>query len=121
MGIYTYRIGVFASSSGTGKLPDVTGFNVEATDGHIGKVDEATSKDTSSCLVVDTGFWIFGNKRMIPAGVVRRVDPDQKKIYVAMSKDEIKGAPDYDADRHQLDEQGYHKEVGPYYEPHASQ
>ena len=27
-------------------------------------------------LVVDTGFWIFGKKRLIPAGVVTHVDPD---------------------------------------------
>ena len=50
MEIYTYRIGVFASPSadrGT-PLPDVTGFDVEATDGHIGKVDEATNEAASS-------------------------------------------------------------------------
>ena len=121
MEIYTYRIGVFASPSadrGT-PLPDLTGFDVEATDGHIGKIDEATNDAASSCLVVDTGFWIFGKKRMIPAGVVDRVDTDDKKVYVSMTKDQIKGAPDYDADRHQKDERGYHKEVGEYYEPHA--
>jgi hypothetical protein len=120
MEIYTYRIGVFALPGGANALPDVTGFDVEATDGHIGKVDEATAEEASSCLVVDTGFWIFGKKRMIPAGVVERVDEEQRKIYVSMTKDEIKGAPDYDADRHHLDEKGYHKEVGSYYEPHAS-
>jgi len=118
MDIYTYRIDVFASPRGS-RLPDVTGFDVEATDGHIGTVDEATAEDASSCLVVDTGFWIFGKKRMIPAGVVERVDTDEKKVYVSMTKDQIKDAPDYDADRHRLDEKGYHKEVGPYYEPHG--
>ena len=48
--------------------------------------------------MVDTGFWIFGKKRMIPAGVVRAIDVDEKKVFVAMTKDEIKGAPDYDDD-----------------------
>ena len=57
---------------------------------------------------------------MIPAGVVQRIDPDAKKVYVNMTKDQIKGAPDYDSDRHRSDEKGYHKEVGRYYEPHAS-
>jgi hypothetical protein len=56
---------------------------------------------------------------MIPAGVVERVDQDAKKVYVSMTKEQIKDAPDYDADRHQADERGYHKEVGEYYEPHA--
>jgi len=121
MEIYTYRIGVFGSpSAGVGQpLPDVTGFDVEATDGHIGKIDEATNAPSSSCLIVDTGFWIFGKKRMIPAGVVERVDSDDKKVYVSMTKAQIKDAPDFDADRHKTDETGYHKEVGEYYEPHA--
>ena len=41
-------------------------------------------------LVVDTGFWIFGKKRLIPAGVVDRVDHDDRKVYVSMTKDQIK-------------------------------
>jgi len=124
MEIYTYRIGVFAPRSTSGgaaaNLPDIPGFDVEALDGHIGKIDEATFEESSSCLVVDTGFWIFGKKRMIPAGVVQRVDPDEKKVYVNMTKEQIKNAPDYDADRHHADEKGYHKEVGDYYEPHRA-
>jgi hypothetical protein len=122
MEIYTYRIGVYAPASGTtgaATSPDVTGWDVEAQDGHIGKVDEATFKEASSCLVVDTGFWIFGKKRMIPAGVVQRLDSDDKKVYVSLTKDQIKQAPDYDADRHRDNEDAYHKEVGDYYEPHA--
>ena len=44
------------------------GYDVEATDGSIGKIGAATN-DASSCyVVVDTGFWIFGKKRLIPAG-----------------------------------------------------
>ena len=120
MEIYTYRTDVYATSSDPGRVPDVTGWKVEASDGHIGKVDEATYETSSSCLVVDTGFWIFGKKRMIPAGVVQRVEADEKKVYVNMTKDQIKQAPDYDADRHRADEKGYHKEVGDYYEPHTS-
>ena len=36
-----------------------------------------------------------------------------------MTKDQIKHAPDFDADRHREDETNYHKEVGEYYEPHV--
>ncbi|HEY4396193.1 MAG TPA: PRC-barrel domain-containing protein [Acidimicrobiia bacterium] len=78
---------------------DVTGFDVEATDGHIGKVDEATYETGGSYLVVDTGFWIFGKKRMIPAGLVERVEPEERKVYLRASKGEIKKAPDYNAER----------------------
>jgi hypothetical protein len=54
---------------------------------------------------------------MLPAGVVKAIDPDEKKIFVAMTKDEIKGAPDYDEARHRDDERAYHDEVGRYYDP----
>jgi hypothetical protein len=76
---------------------DVVGYDVEATDGSIGKIDEASNDTAASYLVVDTGFWIFGKKRLIPAGVIRRVDDDERKLHVAMTKDQIKSAPDFDA------------------------
>ena len=78
---------------------DVTGWSVEATDGHIGKVDRATYESGGSYLVVDTGFWIFGKKRMFPAGIVERADRESQTIYVNLTKEQIKEAPDYDADR----------------------
>jgi hypothetical protein len=112
MSIYTFRAEVFVPAP-----PDLSGFDVEATDGHIGKIDEATMAEGNTCLVVDTGFWIFGKKRMVPAGVVRAIDADEKKIFVDMTKDDIKGAPDYDEARHRGDEDAYHAEVGKYYDP----
>ena len=57
---------------------DVTGFHVEAADGRIGKVDEATYDVGSAYLVVDTGPWIFGRKVVIPAGTVTRARPRQR-------------------------------------------
>ena len=41
---------------------DVAGYSVEALDGGIGKVDEATYDVGSSYIVVDTGPWILGKK-----------------------------------------------------------
>ncbi len=68
MDIYAFRAEVYVPT-----MPDLTGFDVEATDGHIGKIDEATmAARRDSVLVVDTGFWIFGHKRMLPGGVVAR-------------------------------------------------
>jgi len=118
MDIYSYEIGILVPVSDSGVLPDVTGFDVEAIDGHIGHVDEATYEQSASCLVVDTGFWIFGKKRMIPARAVQRVEVEDKKVYVNMTKEQIKGAADFDADRRRIDEKGYHKEVADYYESH---
>ena len=92
---------------------DVTGFDVVAPDGAIGKVDEATYDAGGSYLVVDTGFWIFGKKRMVPAGVVERVDSEAREVHVRMTKEEVKAAPDYDPDRSFKDQQdalqGYYR------------
>ena len=49
-------------------------------------------------VVVDTGFWIFGKKRLIPAGVIERVDDDARTVFVSMTKEQIKSAPDFEAD-----------------------
>jgi hypothetical protein len=73
---------------------DLTGFEVEARDGRIGKIDEVTAETASSYVVVDTGPWIFGKKVMLPAGVIRGVDRDSQVVYVDRTKDEIKNAPE---------------------------
>ena len=106
--VWTYRS---QSVGGT----DLTGYAVEALDGKIGKVDEATNEATSSYVVVDTGPWIFGKKVMLPAGVIRDVDPDAETIFVARTKDEVKNAPEFDADRYRSAD--YRNEIGGYYGP----
>ena len=75
---------------------DLSGFKVEATDGDIGKVDESTNETGGSFIVVDTGPWIFGKKVMLPAGVIRDIDPDTETIFVQRTKDQIKDAPEYE-------------------------
>jgi len=92
---------------------DVSGYEVEATDGSIGKVDEATYDTGRSYLVVDTGPWIFGKKVMLPAGVVRGIDEDEHKVFVDRTKDEIKHAPGYDES--QVDDE-YRGQLGSYYD-----
>ena len=92
---------------------DLTGFEVEAIDGGIGKVDEASHEVGSSYLVIDTGPWIFGKKVMVPAGIVDRVDLDEEKVYVHRTKDEIKNAPELDEAR--MRDQRYRDDLGSYY------
>ena len=94
---------------------NLEGFSVEALDGGIGKIDEATTGTGSSFIVVDTGPWIFGKKVMLPAGVVRDVDLDTETVFVNRTKDQIKDAPEFDQDRYQ--EADYRNELGGYYGP----
>jgi hypothetical protein len=75
---------------------DLKGFEVEATDGPVGKVTEASYELGSSWLVVDTGPLIVGRKVLLPAGVIERIDPEERKIYVDRTRDEIKAAPEHD-------------------------
>jgi hypothetical protein len=93
---------------------DVVGYDVEATDGSIGKIDKASVEAPRRYLVVDTGFWIFGKKRLIPAGVVTSVDHEERKVFVSMTKDQIKSAPDFDEQR-TSDDEAYYETHGTYY------
>jgi hypothetical protein len=92
---------------------DLTGYSVEATDGGIGKVDEATYETSRSYVVVDTGPWIFGKKVLLPAGVIERIDMDSETIFVNRTKDDIKNAPEFDETTYQDD--AYRERVGTYY------
>jgi hypothetical protein len=65
--------------------------------------------------VIDTGPWIFGKKVMLPAGIVDRVDHDDRTVFVFVSKDQIKNGPEFDETTYR-DEQ-YRGELGTYYEP----
>ena len=92
---------------------DLTGFEVEAKDGSIGKVDQATYEAGMSFIVVDTGPWIFGKKTMIPAGVINDIDPDTETVFVDLTKDEIKDAPEFDEEHYR--DPSYRQELGSYY------
>jgi len=94
---------------------DLTGFGVEAIDGSIGRVDHASYETGSSAIVVDTGPWIFGKKVMLPAGVIDRIDHEAEKVHVHRTKDEIKGAPEYDDTL--AEDDSYRDVLGGYYGP----
>ena len=93
---------------------DLVGYDVEATNGSIGTIDESTTETDTAYVVVDTGSWIFGKKRMIPAGLVTNVDHDAKTVTVTLSKDQIEAAPDYE--EFSADDR---KEYSDYYGPFA--
>jgi hypothetical protein len=92
---------------------DITGFKVQAVDGEIGSVDEATFDIGSSYIVVDTGPWIFGKKVLLPAGVVDMIDLPNRKLIVNRTKDEIEKAPEFDPERYK--EEAYRSNIGTYY------
>jgi hypothetical protein len=106
--LWTYRD---QSLAGT----DLSGFSVEALDGGIGKIDEATFDIGESFVVVDTGPWIFGRKVVLPAGVIRDIDLDAQTVFVNRTKDQIKNAPEFDEMRFR--DTDYRSELAAHYGP----
>ena len=113
LGIAVVDIWTFETDPRLASVADLTGYSVEATDGKIGKVDEATYEVGGSYLIVDTGPWIFGKKVLLPAGVIRDVDLDTETAYVNRTKEQIKNAPEFDEDTYRDD--SYRSRVGSYY------
>jgi hypothetical protein len=91
--MWEYRAGVGIVSL----KRDFTGYNVEGSDGSsIGKIDKSSWDARGAYLVVETGSKIFGKKRVIPAGLVERVDVAAEKVFVDLTRADIKAAPEFD-------------------------
>ncbi|MFG2989204.1 PRC-barrel domain-containing protein [Streptomyces sp. NPDC048257] len=99
-----------------GRLEDVdlSGYKVEATDGSIGKVDKHSDEAGSAYLVVDTGPWIFGKEVLLPAGTVTAIDVEDERIHVALTREQVKDAPEFVRDQH-LQDVDYRQLLGGYY------
>lgn len=111
--LWNYRSQSDLGSNVVDTHADLTGFKVEALDGSIGSIDEATYEVGRSYIVVDTGPWIFGKKVMLPAGVVRGIDETEELVFVNRTKDEIKNAPEYDDSL--VSDEEYRTSLGSYY------
>ncbi|WP_434742050.1 PRC-barrel domain-containing protein [Micromonospora sp. SH-82] len=98
---------------GPGTPLDLSGYRVEATDGRVGSIDEATNDVDASYLVVDTGPWIFGRQVLLPAGTVSRVDHLDRIVHVDRSREQIKDSPGVDPT--QLRAQEHRDQVGTYF------
>ncbi len=95
---------------------DLVGYDVQASDGSIGTIDKATYDASDAYVVVDTGFWIFGKKRLIPAGAVSGVNHEDRTVNVGLTQEEIRAAPDFD--RADWDESGRTQHTD-YYRSHV--
>ena len=78
---------------------DFTGFDVQARDGKIGRIDPATHATGPHHIVVKTGFSIFGTKRIVSGHDVKSIDYGLNNVNVSISKDQIKNRPRYQPTR----------------------
>lgn len=106
----------YRSTVPTAEGDDLVGYTVDALDGEIGKVASASNDTDNAHFVVDTGFWIFGKQRLVPAGVVLGIDHAEQRVAVNMTKDQIKDAPDWDASADTIGRQATYT---PYYGPYG--
>jgi len=104
----------YRESAGRTAGSGLVGYRVHATDGDIGKIDDANDEVGTSRIVVDTGPWIFGRKVILPAGTVERVDDTEQKVYVDLTKDQIKKSPELD-ETTTMDDSDYRNRLGSYY------
>ncbi|MER7948820.1 PRC-barrel domain containing protein [Streptomyces sp. NPDC096079] len=114
----TDHLWAYSTESGHLAGTDLTGWRVEASDGHIGKVDKHSDEVDDAYLVVDTGVWIFGKEVLIPASAVTLIDLAGNVVHLALSKEQVKDAPEFVSDKHLADVQ-YREEISHYYQAHG--
>lgn len=87
-----YREDVFGGA-------DIKNFTVyDYNEDKIGSVHDILVDETGHFryLVIDTGFWIFGKKVLLPVGKAK-IDYSQERIYaVGLTKEQAENLPEYD-------------------------
>ena len=91
----------------------VSGYHIGATDGDIGHVEDFIIDDETWAIrymVVDTRNWWFGKHILVSPRWIKSVDWAQMKVFVNLTKDAIKQAPEYtDAGLNRDYEEGLHR------------
>jgi uncharacterized protein YrrD len=81
---------------------NVTGYYIEATDGDIGHVDDFivdTAAWAIRYMLIDTRNWWPGKKVLVSPEWINQVSWPDSRVYVDMSKEAIKSAPEYNPDQ----------------------
>ncbi|MFO7938019.1 MAG: PRC-barrel domain-containing protein [Kiritimatiellia bacterium] len=76
----------------------VSGYYIHAQDGEIGHVDDFIIDDETwsiRYLVINTSNWWLGKKVLIAPSWIESVNWDTSEVYVNMSREVIKHAPEY--------------------------
>ncbi|WP_314245117.1 hypothetical protein [Streptomyces sp. DSM 40907] len=76
--------------------------------------DQHSDEAGDAYLVVDTGVWIFGKEILLPASTVVRIDPEDRKLLLDRTREQVKAAPEFHRDKH-LGDAGYREQLGTYY------
>jgi hypothetical protein len=76
---------------------DLRGFDVRARDGAIGQVVETIEGSAGGYLVIDPGVAMpLGRQLLVPAGLVEKVEVENKRVVVRADRKQIENAPEFD-------------------------
>jgi hypothetical protein len=79
---------------------DLRGFDVRARDGAIGQVVEGMEGPAGGYLVIDPGVAMpLGRQLLVPAGLVEKVEVENKRVVVRADRKQIENAPEFDSAR----------------------
>lgn len=79
----------------------VAGYNIKATDGEIGDVEDFILDDSNwkiDYMLVDTGNWFPGKKVIISPNLVKEVEWDKALVVVKATEEQVKNSPEYNPD-----------------------
>ncbi|MEU3277945.1 PRC-barrel domain containing protein [Streptomyces antibioticus] len=79
---------------------DLTGYQVDATDGHAGRVSKYSADLGPRFLVVHTGLWVLGKDVVLPSDAVMGVDHDARIVQLSRTKAQVESAPVFAEDTH---------------------
>jgi hypothetical protein len=83
-------------------VKEVKGYDIQASDGNIGHVDDFILDDESwriRYLVADTGHWLSGRKVLFAPEWVTQVDWPGMAVWLDVSKNAIETSPEFDPNK----------------------
>lgn len=72
------------------------GYRVFASDGPVGRVDEATLETPLTTIVVSTGH-VFHRMHAVRSGQITAVDHHERTVTLAVSRRQLRTSPEYHA------------------------
>lgn len=106
----------FGRGSNLRSTTEVSGYQIQASDGQIGRVTDFLFDDGEWIirhLVVDTGNWLPGRKVLIAPPWIQRIRWAEKTVYVTLTQESVRHSPAFDPDL--LDMEKYEKRLWEHY------